>query len=92
MSFRSRIVPLCFFVLCIALMGAAALAQDRYRKRPDHAPRAGEKAPDFQLELVSPTAMARTQKSTKNSKKPATWKLSNQRNKKPVVLAFGSYT
>ena len=92
MRFHPRVVSLCCSVVCIALTGATAFAQGRGRERPDNAPRVGDKAPGFQLELVAPSAEAQAEGSTRKSKKPTTWKLSSQRDKKPVVLAFGSFT
>ena len=46
-------------------------------QRETHAPAVGDEAPDFELPLLSSTESVR---------------LSSFRNRKPVVLIFGSYT
>jgi hypothetical protein len=86
-----------FALLGVALLILApsntSLAQERKRERPDHAPKTGEMAPDFDLQLVALVPQEQTDRPPlKETDRPQKWKLSSQQTKKPIVLAFGSYT
>ena len=65
----------------------------RQRKVPK-APKAGSKAPDFELEVVADVAKLghAEQPKAEKPKKPELVRLSSFRGKRPVALIFGSYT
>ena len=87
---------LCSGVLVAGLVMAgssSAVAQGgRFGRRDDNAPKVGQKAPEFNLTVVTASKEAREVLGHKKKEPPKTLKLSAFRDKKPVVLAFGSFT
>ena len=75
------------------LAASPASAQGNRRgRREDKAPKVGVEAPDFELTTVTVSDTARKDLGIKQKEAPKTLKLSAFRDKKPVVLAFGSFT
>ena len=64
-------------LLLVASWCHSSEAQGQRSRKPDKAPKVGQKAPDFTLKSLDGKSKT---------------KLSNFRGKKPVVLFFGSYT
>ena len=60
--------------------------------KPPAAPKKGQEAPDFKLELLPPPALKALDKDQQEAKKPELVQLSSFRGKRPVALIFGSYT
>ena len=66
-------------LVMVLVLSSAAYAQRGGGRGRDSGPKVGEKAPDFELKVLSKKDKVKLSKIVK-------------KNKKPVVLIFGSYT